>query len=180
MRQTVTQWEEDHCRPFMVHDVRYLDRIDSEVQQHISAKEEEKNKRVSLCVGGGLINCLLYSIVCYCHSNKWRLKPLCWKWNLVQKQPHPMLKGTCTSYVLDYWYCTCMYMYLNLMLYCMSYRKAACLTPGPVDKMAKVRKVEPSPLTKSSSVKSRQATKARTKKIVSLYNITTRNYVQVY
>ncbi len=46
MRQTIEQWEEDHCRPFLVHDTRYIDKIDDEVHQHNIAKEKEKTKRV--------------------------------------------------------------------------------------------------------------------------------------
>lgn len=72
----MTQWEEDHCRPFIVHDVRYLDRVDNEVQQHMTAKEEEKNKRVSLSSQTvvGMVYLMLAYVQC---SNNSRLKQQC-------------------------------------------------------------------------------------------------------
>ena len=49
LKQTVTQWEEDHCRRFIVFDKPYLDELENQLANYNLMKEQEKMKKVCIC-----------------------------------------------------------------------------------------------------------------------------------
>ena len=48
LKSVLTQWEEDHERHFIVHDARFLDLLEQQVEERCQKKEVEKLKKVQL------------------------------------------------------------------------------------------------------------------------------------